>query len=158
MASQGVNEGLTQSIVQRFPPCMQGRWCGHGAPVVFNGEDGGKRFDLFSTHVNDERQVVGIAVSLNSQTFNVNPSTRKRCAESLVVQQTSGQGGDERFHLFVREEERDDDVRDDEEENGSSRAKKKKEENLHKQNSRIARNSRDQKEFEIENQKSISID
>ena len=81
---------------------MQGFWCGHGAPVVFNGEDGGKGFDLFSTHVDDERQVVGIAVSLNSQTLNVNPPTGKRCAESLVVQQTSGQGGDERFHLFVR--------------------------------------------------------
>ena len=82
---------------------MQGFWCGHGAPVVFNGENGGKRLDLFSTHVNDERQVVGIAVSFNSQTFNVNPPTRKRFAESLVVQQTSGQGGDERFNLLVRD-------------------------------------------------------
>ena len=101
MASQGVDERLTQSIVQRLPPSMQGFWCGHGAPVVFNGEKGGKRLDVFSTHVNDDRQVVGIAVSLNREAVPVDASSGNRSAQPFVIEAVPCQRLNQGFKGFI---------------------------------------------------------
>ena len=56
---------------------MEALWSGHGLPRVFHCQDGSEGFDWVSTHVNDERKVVSITVSLNFETVDVNPSARQ---------------------------------------------------------------------------------
>ena len=86
---ESLGQCFAKRVIHRFPASMEALRSGHGLPRVFHCQHGSEGFDGVSTHVNDERKVVSVAVSLNFEALDVNPSARQGSTQAFVVQELS---------------------------------------------------------------------
>ena len=79
---------------------MEALWSAERFPSIVHGEHRSERTDVRSAHVDDERKVVGLTVSLDFDACKVGVTTNEAGTQTLVIEKVTGERGEQGLCLL----------------------------------------------------------